>query len=366
MLLGLALVFLLSCEIKNEENKEEEKEYVEVNLSLAQANQLSELPLACIVQEYPNKLNQVISDSLDLKGPKELHPSFYGCLDWHSAVHGHWSLVKLLKDFPNLKNKKEIKRLLLSNISKENIAQEIAYFSTPFNENYERTYGWAWLLKLDLELSTWQDPFADSIQSNLEPLTALIVEKYINFLPKLNYALRVGTHSNTAFGLSLAYDWALFNEHEIFKSSIEERALYFFKEDKECPLSWEPSGTDFLSPCLEEASLMKKVMNEKEYKKWLKRFLPQLFSPNFELTVGKVLDRTDGYLVHLDGLNFSRAWCLYQIADGIKGLDHLKGIGNRHIAYSLPNLVGDHYMGGHWLASFAIYALDQKKYSTRK
>lgn len=327
-------------------------------LNLDQANKLAALPLHCINIEYPNMLSQTLGSDEDLKPPTTLHPAFYGCFDWHSAVHGHWSLVILLKSFPNLENAEEIKQRLLDNISKENIEAEVAYFYGKHNKSYERTYGWAWLLKLAEELNTWDDPVARELEINLQPLTDLLVEKYIAFLPKLNYPQRVGTHTNTAFGVSFAYDYAETTNNDILKNAIQERALFFYQNDKNCPISWEPSGSDFLSPCLEEAALMKRLLSKEDFRVWINAFLPQLKDPNYNLEVGLVSDRTDGQLVHLDGVNFSRAWDLYKIAEGLPEYDHLKNLANRHINYSLPSIFGDSYEGGHWLGSFAIYALN--------
>ena len=327
-------------------------------LNLEQANRLAELPLHCINTEYPNKLSQTIGSDADLLPPRTLHPAFYGCFDWHSAVHGHWSLVSLLKQFPNVNDAEGIKQRLLQNISKENIEAEVQYFQGKLNQSYERTYGWAWLLKLAEELHTWDDQIARTLETNLQPLTNLIIEKYITFLPKLNYPLRVGTHANTAFGLSFAYDYAQTLNHDALKNAIAERAKYFFLNDSNCPIKWEPSGTDFLSPCLEEAALMKRLLPKETFKTWLAEFLPQLKDKGYQLETGIVSDRTDGHLVHLDGVNFSRAWNLYKIAEDLPEYEHLKNIANEHINYSLPSIFGDSYEGGHWLGSFAIYALN--------
>lgn len=327
-------------------------------LNLEQANKLAQLPLACINTEYPNKLSQTLGSAMDLKIPSVLHPAFYGCFDWHSSVHGHWSLVKLLKSFPNLDNAEDIKQKLLKNISKMNIQKEILYFEGEHNKSFERTYGWAWLLKLAEELHTWDDSTAKELEVNLEPLTNLIVSKYIEFLPKLNYPQRVGTHTNTAFGLSFAYDYAQTVKNDSLIMAIRDRGMYFFGGDEACPINYEPSGTDFLSPCLEEAALMKRIMTQEKFKLWLEIFLPDLQKKNFDLEVGLVSDRTDGHLVHLDGVNFSRAWCLIKIAEGDPEYDYLKEIAYKHINYSLPSIFGDSYEGGHWLGSFAIYALN--------
>lgn len=330
-------------------------------LTLNESNRLSRLPLSCMNTEYPNKLGQTLGSADDIKAPKELHPAFYGCFDWHSSVHGHWSLVSLLKQYPNIENSTQIREKLLKNISKSNIADEIEYFNGKHNKIYERTYGWAWLLKLAEELHTWSDPLARQLESNLQPLTDLIIERYIDFLPKLNYPIRVGEHPNTAFGLTFAWDYANTVENEKLKSMIDQRAKDFYLNDVNCPFSWEPGGSDFLSPCLEEAAIMLRVLPEKEYKIWLSEFLPQLISKDFDLMPGIVSDRTDGKLVHLDGVNFSRAWCLNEIANKYTEYAHLKQIANKHINYSLPSIVDDNYEGGHWLGSFAIYALNSVK-----
>ena len=360
-ILLLLSVLLFSCNTDKTKKSLQEEEVIKVEvpvLNLEQANRLAQLPLHCMNTEYPNKLNQTIGDASDLKSPKELHPAFYGCFDWHSAVHGHWSLVSLLKNFPNLENSDEIKHKLLKNISEENIEQELVYFNGEHNKSFERTYGWAWLLKLSEELHNWDDNVARELENNLQPLTDLIVAKYIEFLPKLNYPIRVGEHPNTAFGLSFAYDYAIATDHSELTSLIENRARDFYENDQDCPLEWEPSGFDFLSPCLEEAALMRRIMSIEDFKTWANDFMPELFDESFTLSVGEVSDRTDGKLVHLDGVNFSRAWSLNYIAKDIPAFKHLNNIANQHINYSLPSIVGDSYEGGHWLGSFAIYALN--------
>ena len=355
VVLGLTLC---SCNESKQDVKEIEKPPNEtpIKLDMKAAINLIQLPLACVLQEYPNKLGQVVGDKNDLREPSDLHPSFYGCFDWHSAVHGHWSLVKLLRDFPNVEGREDAIKTLKATITEENVLREVAYFAGKHNKSYERTYGWAWLLKLAEELHTWDDPIARDLEKNLQPLTDVIVEKYIEFLPKLVYPIRVGEHTNTAFGLSFALDYAQTVNHKELESAIKSRAKDFYWTDKGCPLRWEPSGFDFLSPCLEEASLMSKVLSPTQFKTWLADFLPELKNPAFQLIPGKVSDRTDGKLVHLDGLNFSRAWCLKNIADVDQEYAHLISIANAHIKHSLPSLVGDAYEGGHWLGSFAIYA----------
>ncbi len=361
-ILSLSLVILtLSCNNTKEKKVDTPIPIIKIApkpvLDLAHANKLAKLPLHCMNIEYPNRLSQTLGGDTDLKEPHVLHPAFYGCFDWHSSVHGHWSLVSLLKQFPDIDNAEDIKQKLLHNISKENIETEVAYFHGEHNKTYERTYGWAWLLKLAEELHTWDDKTARELENNLQPLTNLIAAKYIEFLPRLNYPIRAGDHPNTAFGLSFALDYANTLNDTILKSSIEKRAKDFYFTDVNCPITWEPSGTDFLSPCLEEAALMKRVLTKDEFVIWIDEFLPQLKDKNFVLETGKVSDRKDGTLVHLDGVNFSRAWNLYKISENLPEYEHLKNIANKHINYSLPSIFEDSYEGGHWLGSFAIYSL---------
>jgi hypothetical protein len=378
IILVLAVLFLTGCkgnddETKSDlENKEDTTFLVEavsvvegqkpVQLTLKQANVLAQLPLDCINVEYPNKLNQTLSNPSEIGEPKELHPTFYGCFDWHSSVHGHWALVSLLKQFPDLKKEQEIREKLKASLSAENIRGEVGYFQNEQEGSYERTYGWAWLLKLAQELQTWDDPLARELEANLKPLTDTIVEKFKTFLPKLVYPIRVGEHTNTAFAMVLAYDFAKATGKEAFQKLLEKRARDFYLNDNNCPLAWEPSGFDFLSPCFSEIDLMRRVLPENAFRLWMKDFMPQLKNKDFTLEVAEVSDRTDGKLVHLDGLNFSRAWVLHGLANQYPNrYSHLKQIANQHVSHSFPNLVGDTYEGGHWLGSFALYALQEIK-----
>ncbi len=358
----LPLILLFSCtgpetdEIPNESNQ------VDLSLTIKQAERLSSLPLKCIQQEYPNKLGQVLNKASEVKSPRQLHPAFYGCFDWHSSVHGHWLMIRLLKirllkKFPQLKNGKMIRKKLNQQLTAKNILCEIAFFKTKYNDSFERTYGWAWILKLHQELLTWDDKDAAKWAENLAPLADLITEKYVAFLPKLNYPIRSGEHINTAFGLTLAYDYAVLTQNNRLKDVIVKRSRFFFFGDRNSPLQYEPSGYDFLSPSLEEADLMRRVLSKGDFIIWFEKFLPEMNDPEFNWKPGKVSDRTDGKLVHLDGLNFSRAWCLYGIGHYDERYKHLIKIADQHLAYSLPSIVDGDYMGEHWLASFAVYAL---------
>ncbi|ALS99730.1 DUF2891 domain-containing protein [Lacimicrobium alkaliphilum] len=330
-------------------------------LTLNEANKLVSLPLHCVETPYPYKTGVVLGSAEDLQEPSVHHPIFYGCFDWHSAAHGYWSLVTLLRQFPDLEGEDEVKALLKRNLTADKVAGEVAFFSKDINASFERTYGWAWLLKLSDELHAWQDPMAQQLATNLQPLADLIVKRYLDFLPRLLYPIRVGEHTNIAFGLSFAYDYAVNRQHTELQQLITERAKSYFLQDKNCPISWEPSGYDFISPCLEEVGLMQRILPEDQFLPWLESFMPQLADPDYQLAVGSVSDRTDGKLVHLDGLNFSRAWNLYALAGQYPKYHHLNALADKHMAHSYPNLIGDSYEGSHWLGSFAIHALNSAR-----
>lgn len=324
------------------------------------AEYLYHFAFECIDQEYPNKLGQVLGDDSCLAPPRTLHPAFYGCFDWHSSVHGHWTLVTILKEFPDFKFRNEVLQKLKKNITKENIIKEIEYFDDEHNQNYERTYGWAWLLKLDEALRGWDSPESQVLQENLKPLVNLVSGKFSDFLDKLIYPIRIGEHSNIAFGMSFAYDYA--KKYNWFLAvKIEEKAKQYYSSDCDCPLTWEPGGFDFLSPCLQEASLMQKVLSEKEFRNWLKKFLPGFEkNPAKYLQVAIVTDRSDGKLAHLDGLNFSRAWCLFEIGKALKN-EKMLNLAVEHFNYSFEKMDSGEYAGAHWLASFATYSLISSK-----
>jgi hypothetical protein len=320
------------------------------------ADYLYRFAFECIEQEYPNKLGQVLGDATYLKTPRQLHPAFYGCFDWHSSVHGHWTLAQIVENFPEFEKNKAIIEKLKKNITRENIETEVKYFDDDYNKTYERTYGWAWVLKLAEGLKESKNPELNKLAADLEPLTKLMVEKYGEFLPKLTYPIRVGEHTNTAFGLSFALDYAQKYDKDL-EQIIVKRAREYYKNDKNCPLTWEPSGFDFLSPCLQEASLMLKVLPKAEYEKWLDEFLPDFrTAPEKFIRPAEVSDAADGKLAHLDGLNFSRAWCLYEMG---KALDNknLIAAANEHFNFSYQKIDSGEYAGEHWLASFATYAL---------
>jgi hypothetical protein len=353
-----ALIGIAACSSGDPEQATSMPQRDDIALTSNSAARLARLALDCIHKEYPNKLSQVLKNETELLPPKTLHPAFYGCFDWHSSVHGHWMLVKLLKEFPDLPVTEEIVAGLEASITPAKIAGEIRYLANA-SASWERTYGWAWLLQLATELTQWDDPRGKKWADALEPLARAIRDRYIEFLPRQEYPIRTGVHPNTAFGLSFAFDYAKAASDSELEAAIASAATLYFANDVDCPLSWEPSGEDFLSPCLEEAALMARIMANNEYKAWLAAFLPTLTDSDF-LVPANVSDRSDPKIVHLDGLNLSRAWNLYVIADEVG--DHalarqLRETAASHLAASLPHITSEHYEGSHWLGSFAVYAL---------
>ncbi len=365
---GILFLLIAACSQQQEPTKTPKvnslmKTSKNIQFDITEANRLSQLPFDCIQTPLPYKSGVVIAKEEDLAMPIVHHPAFYGCFDWHSAVHGHWSLIYLLKTFPDLDKRSEIIQKLNQNLTAENIKKEVAYFSmNKESKSFERTYGWAWLLKLQEELYTWDDPTAKKWHTNIEPLADYISNAYIEYLPKLYYPIRVGEHSNTAFGLSFAYDYAQTVGDKVLSKSIQENALRFYQNDTNCPISWEPSGYDFLSPCLQELDIMRKVLPKKAFTDWSAQFLPTLYDGSINLSPGKILDRSDGKLVHLDGLNFSRAWCLYPL----EGNTHAYNLATEHLGYSLSKITDGDYAGQHWLASFALYAFKTKIAAEKK
>ena len=331
-------------------------------LTQKMAEKLSELPIHCISQEFPNKTGHSADGADDHKLlPSQLHPSFYGCLDWHSSVHGHWMLVKLLKQFPKIKDKDKIIKILENSFQVEKLKIEAKYFTKyKTTKTFERTYGWAWVLKLDQELLTWDDPNAKKWHKNLQPLTSEVVRLWLDFLPKQTYPNRTGVHPNTAFGLCFALDWAVATKNEAFEMAIISKANQFYYYQKDAPAYLEPDGSDFLSPNLEIADLMRRIMSPKEFEIWFTKFLNKT-SINNLLKMPVVSDRTDFQIVHLDGLSLSRAWCLKSIASAFSSKNPLKAkfekTSNLFLAKTLPNVTSGNYGGDHWLASFAVYAL---------
>jgi hypothetical protein len=320
--------------------------------------------LKSVEREYPNKLDHTMNGPGDVLGPKALHPAFYGCFDWHSCVHGHWMLARLMREFPDLPEAGGIRLALDLDLAPEHIRAEAAYFVDPAHKGFERTYGWAWLLKLAAELRTWDSPEARQWAMQLQPLTDAVVAQFEAFLPKLTYPNRVGVHPNTAFSLELALDYARAARDAKLEALLVERARTYFGKDRGGPMAWEPGGEDFLSPCLEEAALMVKVMPPAEFKPWVEGFLPELLRDG-ALAPAVVSDRSDPRIVHLDGLNLSRARCLHAVAAGLGPADpRSKGLekaAREHAAAALPHVVSGNYEGDHWLATFAVRMLEGRQ-----
>ncbi len=324
------------------------------------AKHFADIALKCIHNEYPNKTNHLIMDASENVSPQELHPAFYGCLDWHSSVHGHWMLVKLLKLFPTMPGADSVRMRLNQTFTPEKLQAEADYFGRKGAKSFERMYGWAWLLKLDTELTTWNDSDAQRWHLHLQPLTTKIVQLYNEFLPKQTYPIRSGVHPNTAFGLRFALDYSRVTKNDTLEKRIVEKCRIYYLKDEFCPGNYEPGGADFFSPCLEEAFLMSKVLNENEFRQWLNRFfdinaLQQLLTPAL------VSDRSDYQIVHLDGLNLSRAWCMKGIASALSVTHPIRSTFQKsalkHILATVPYIASGDYSGEHWLASFAVYAL---------
>lgn len=332
-----------------------------------QAILFAKLALKGIAKEYPNKPADVLNSDADVNSPRVIHPAFYGCYDWHSSVHGHWMLVKLLKEFPRHSMQQEIRAALAANLTVASLKTEADYFKRPGAKSYERPYGWSWLLKLAEELHTWDDPQGREWARNLQPVVDVIVARYLEYFPKQTYPIRSGVHSSTAFGLTFAYDYARTVGHEPLKKLIEERSRYYFGKDANIPAAWEPDGADFFSPSLMEADLMRRVLPEAEFRAWFKRYLPDLSrgEPRSLLYPATVTDRTDPQIVHLDGLNLSRAWCMHHLAQALAQDDPVRQLlldaAQRHRDAALPHISSGDYAGEHWLASFAVHLLTSSK-----
>jgi len=335
---------------------------VSAQLSEEQAFKLARLPLRCINTEYPNKTGHIINDRSEaVMTPGMLHPAFYGCLDWHSSVHGHWMLVKILKLFPNIQLRDSIISVLQNSFTDIKIKGEVDYFSDFKNSGiFERTYGWAWLLKLDQELNTSDDPVIMQWAETLKPLTLKITELWKAYLKKETYPNRTGVHPNTAFALVFALDWARTSNDTTFETEIIRKARNYFGDNVATPAYLEPDGTDFLSPGLEIADLMSRILAPVEFNRWFRKFFEQR-SINNLVKLPVVSDRADYQIVHLDGLTISRAWCMLSIARKLPEKNKTRILfekaSSEFLQNALSNILSGNYGGEHWLGSFAVYAL---------
>ncbi len=332
----------------------------------AAAERFANLALACVGKEYPNKISHNLNSDADVAPPRKLTPAFFGCYDWHSSVHGHWLLVRLTRTFPDAPFAAAAREALRKSLSTENLQQEAAYLRGEGRASFERPYGLAWLLQLCAELREWDDREARELAKNLQPVEAAALERLTGWLPKLSHPVRIGEHNQTAFSLGLLLDYAHAAKNEDFARLIIATAKKFFAQDKNAPLAYEPSGEDFLSPCLAEADVMRRVLASTDFAKWLRDFLPQV--PNESkidwLPVVVSPDPSDPKLAHLDGLNLSRAWMLEGILSGLPKDDPrlaaLSATATAHRGAGLAAVTGEHYEGGHWLGSFATYLVTRR------
>jgi hypothetical protein len=328
-----------------------------------QASHFAALALSALHREYPNKLSYVLTSDADVLPPRRLTPAFYGCFDWHSAVHGHWALARLVRLCPGAAFEQDATRALDTSLTDANLAGELRYLHTPGREGFELPYGMAWLLTLARELCEWDDPRAHRWQGVLRPLEQLAAERMLRWATQLPFAVRTGEHTQSAFGLAMFLDWARTRDERATADAIALCARKLYASDRDGPIHLEPSGYDFLSPCLSEADLMRRLLEPADLAGWLTRFLPGLAAPSLPLAVS-CPDPADPKLSHLDGLNLSRAWMLEAIASALPETDarrkRLLGSAAQHAARGLAAVTGDHYAGRHWQGSFAVYLLTRR------
>ncbi|MBI5067700.1 MAG: DUF2891 domain-containing protein [Deltaproteobacteria bacterium] len=331
-------------------------------LDEAAAGRFAKLALGCVHKEFPNKLSHVLQSDADARPPRALTPAFFGCFDWHSSVHGHWLLARLARLYPAAPFAAPARAALARSLTAANVAAEVSYLSGAGRASFERPYGLAWLLQLGAELRAYGDEEGRGWSAALRPLEAEAAARLGAWLQKLHYPVRTGEHGQTAFAFGLAWDWARAAGDTAFSDLLRQRSLAFYGKDRACPMAYEPSGEDFLSPCLAEADLVRRLLPPREFARWLGRFLPGIPARGGGggwLAPGVVTDRADPRLAHLDGLNLSRAWMLEGIAAGLpegdRRLGPLLAAARAHRDAALPAVTGEHYEGGHWLGSFAVY-----------
>jgi hypothetical protein len=323
----------------------------------AMAERFSRLALNCIHREYPNKIAHQLNSDADVKPPRELTPAFYGCYGWHSSVHGHWLLVRLARLFPDAPVAADARRAVAQSLTPANIAQEAKYLAGEGRNTFERPYGLAWLLQLIAELREWDDVEARQWSAGLRPLEQAATARIAAWLPKLDHPIRSGEHNNTAFALALMLDYARITGNAEFGRLLESRARDYYLKDRDCPLSYEPSGEDFLSPCLAEADVMRRILSPGEFVQWFSGFLRSMDVEQMQPT--RVSDVSDARLYHLAGLNLSRAWMLEGILSKLPLTDPchkpLAELASKLRQAGLESIKSEHYEGGHWLGSFAVF-----------
>lgn len=332
-------------------------------LAAAQAEKFARLVLAGLDREYPNKPGEVLTSDRDLVPPRLAHPAFYGCFDWHSSVHGHWVLVRLLRAQPGLAAVGEIRARLAAHFTATNLAVEAAYFGPKDNRSFERMYGWAWALRLAAELRGWDDPQARQWALNFAPLEDKLVALTEDYLPRLTYPIRTGVHPDTAFALAQILDYARASGNTRLDQLVMDRARAYYTNDRDYPIKYEPSGEDFFSPGLNVADLMRRVLPPDEFSRWLDGYLPGLRSGRLGAwqNAAEVSDLTDARIIHLVGLNLSRAWTMQGVASVLAPDDPRRGVletaARLHTQAGLKYVFSGNYEGEHWLATFAVYDL---------
>ena len=314
---------------------------------------MARIALSHVAKEYPHKLDHVLASDEDAQTPRALHPIFFGSFDWHSCVHGWWTLLTLRRLFPNIEEAGAIVNLADSSFTADKVAAELAYLDRPTSRGFERPYGWAGLLSLHLEATRHEEKWG----SHLEPLARAFADRLRAYLEVMTYPIRVGTHFNTAFALLLSLEWAEAFDAQL-ATRIRDRSRHWFGRDRDCQ-AWEPGGDEFLSSALTEAMCMARAQPAL-FPLWFEHFLPRVtkHEPASLFTPAIVSDRSDGKIAHLDGTNLGRAWCWRSIAPLLPPAERAvaEQAAETHLAASLPHISGD-YMGEHWLASFALLAM---------
>lgn len=330
------------------------------SLDAALASRFAATALGHVTREYPNHIMHVLTGPQDARTPRDMHPIFFGSFDWHSCVHGWWTLFTLYRLHPAMAEAARIRALADALFTPQNVAGEAAYLARPEARGFERPYGWAWLLMLAAELERHDSDEGRRWAETLRPLAQIFADRFKAFLPLADYPVRTGTHYNTAFALRLTLDYADAHDSDL-AALCRSAALRWHADDRDCQ-AWEPSQDEFLSSALMEAALMRRVLPPEDFRAWFDAFLPALVQgrPATLLSPARVSDRSDGKIAHLDGLNLSRGWCWREVISGLPAEDPRRAIGDKaaavHLDAALPHVTGD-YMGEHWLASFALLAL---------
>ena len=334
-------------------------------MNITTAEEWGKLVLKGIDTEFPTKLSLMYTNESQIGRPQDHFPAFFGCFDWHSSVHGHWVLVRLLKQYPDMQNASHIRKAVANHFTAPKLAQEAGFFAKDEQKSFERMYGWAWLLRLVTELASWEDHDAKVWRQNLAPLEKVLVRRIENYLPRLSYPIRIGQHTDTAFALGQILDYSIAMDNKPLETLVKRRANEFYGADVAYPVHYEPSGHDFFSSCWNEADLMRRVLPQEKFEPWLRKFLPMLAPQLADGTISPVVvsDVTDPKIVHLAGLNLNRAWCLQSVAAALAPkhplTKPLQTSAQNHLKAGLEYINSGHYEGDHWLATFGLYAVER-------